>query len=131
MDWDVLKRYGLGLVLGATLGAVTADLTPGPTLRVGFGLFAWAMALQLAFGGQPSPLERYRVCWGCQLQARSWADLLYLASASAMTVPYLIFHNVATKRAVGTSAAAGSHRSRRCHQLSRRRLDAGFARLLA
>ena len=24
-----------------------------------------------------------------------------------MTVPYLIFHNVATKRAVGTSAAAG------------------------
>ena len=109
VDWDVLKRYGLGLVLGATLGAVTADVTPGPTLRVGFGLFAWVMAVQLAFGSQPKPSRKVPGLLGLSASGSvvGWISSLFGIGGGAMTVPYLIFHNVATKRAVGTSAAAG------------------------
>lgn len=109
VDWGIFKRYGVGLVAGALIGAVTADLTPGPILRMAFGAFCMIMAAQMAFGGQPRPS---RVLPGAPAMAGTgvvvgWISSLFGIAGGGMTVPYLIFHNVATKMAVGTSAAAG------------------------
>ncbi|MGB0965047.1 MAG: sulfite exporter TauE/SafE family protein [Litorivicinus sp.] len=109
VDWGIFKRYGSGLVLGAIIGAITADLTPGPILRVAFGIFCMVMAAQLAFGGQPKPgraLPGWRGLSGAGLVV-GWISSLFGIAGGGMTVPYLLFHNVKTKLAVGTSAAAG------------------------
>lgn len=109
VDWSIFKRYGVGLVLGAIIGAVTADLTPGPVLRAAFGIFCVVMAVQLAFGGQPRPSRTLpsAPAMGGTGVVVGWISSLFGIAGGGMTVPYLIFHNVPTKTAVGTSAAAG------------------------
>ncbi len=109
VDWSIFKRYGLGLVAGAIIGSITADMTPGPILRIAFGVFCIIMAAQLAFGGQPKPsreLPSFGPLTGAGIVV-GWISSLFGIAGGGMTVPYLLFHNVKTKMAVGTSAAAG------------------------
>ena len=109
VDWDLFKRYGVGLVGGALLGAITADMVTGDMLRVAFGLFNYLMALQLAFGGTPKPARVLpgRVALAGSGLGIGWVSSLFGIGGGGMTVPYFIFHNVSTQRAVGTSAASG------------------------
>lgn len=109
IQWYVFRRYGLGLALGAVLGAVTADMTPGPYLQAAFAVFAWTMAVQLAFGKPPAPTRQ--LPGGLAMSSAGagigWISSLFGVGGGAMSVPYLIYHNVTAQRAVGTSAAGG------------------------
>ncbi|QGG79108.1 TSUP family transporter [Litorivicinus lipolyticus] len=109
VDWAVFKQFGLGLALGAVVGGVTADLTPGPWLKLAFAGFTWAMAARLLLAAAPVatralPRAPYVVGAG---SAIGWISSLFGIGGGAMSVPYLIHHNVDAKRAVGTSAAGG------------------------
>ena len=107
--WDIFKRYGIGLAFGALIGAFVADLTPGPVLRTAFGLFAWVMAAQLALGGNPKPTRQVPKTPGLLGVGVlvGWVSSLFGIGGGPLTVPYLIFHNIQTRMAVGTSAACG------------------------
>ena len=74
-----------------------------------FGLFELGVATQMAFGRPPAP---HRTSPG---KLRNALAGLLIGSVSALlgigggtlTVPYLVWHNVDMRRAVGTSSACG------------------------
>lgn len=109
IDWRVFRRYSVGLGLGAVLGALIADRLPGDALRMAFGVFSLLMAAQLAFGRQPKPTRTVPGFWGLSAAGTGIGAIASLVGigGGGMTVPYLIFHNVETKKAVGISAAGG------------------------
>ncbi|MGB0957196.1 MAG: sulfite exporter TauE/SafE family protein, partial [Litorivicinus sp.] len=82
---------------------------PGPWLRLAFAGFTWLMAARLLLAAAPVasralPAGPYVVAAGSGI---GWVSSLFGIGGGAMSVPYLILHNVDAKRAVGTSAAGG------------------------
>jgi hypothetical protein len=107
--WGAVARLAPGIVAGAALGAALADRLPGESLRLIFGLFELAVALQMGLNLRPAP---HRVLPG---RAGMWGagSLIGLVSAvvgiggGTMTVPYLQWCNVPMRQAVATSSACG------------------------
>lgn len=107
--WDLVRRMGAGLALGAFAGAFVADLLPGTVLRMGFGLFAlWA-----AFGMIRGRLAQRR---GALPGTPGFASVgLLIGHISAlvgigggtMTVPFLHWRGLPLQQAVATSSACG------------------------
>ncbi len=109
VDWRIMAQLSTGIVFGAWLGGVLAQWLGGARLAVLFGLFELGVALQLLVGRPPAP---HRAAPG---GSRNAAAGVLIGAVSALlgigggtlTVPYLVWHNVAMRRAVGTSAACG------------------------
>ncbi|MCP4040397.1 MAG: sulfite exporter TauE/SafE family protein, partial [Gammaproteobacteria bacterium] len=97
------------LVLGAIAGAGVADHLASTSLRIFFGIFELAVAVQMAWGGSPSthrelPGKPLQICIGVLIGAVS---ALVGIGGGTMTVPFLIWCNINARQAVATSAAAG------------------------
>jgi uncharacterized membrane protein YfcA len=107
--WPSVARLVPGVVVGALLGAAIAGYLPGRTLRVCFGLFELFVGAQLAFGFKPMP---HRLLPGSAGMAfagvivGSVSTVLGIGGGT-LTVPFLLWCNVAIRQAVATSAACG------------------------
>lgn len=107
--WPIVGRFVPGIVVGAIIGAAVADHLPGRVLRVVFGLFELLVAAQLALGLRPAP---HRALPGRTVLAAVGA---FIGTASTvlgigggtLTVPFLLWCNIALRQAVATSAACG------------------------
>jgi uncharacterized membrane protein YfcA len=107
--WRQVAQLGLGILFGAWLGAAMAHRLDGGVLSAIFALFEFAVAAQMLWGGLPAAHRR--------LPGRlpSAAAGLVIGAVSAilgigggtLTVPWLVWHNVDIRQAVGTSAACG------------------------
>lgn len=110
IDWILLKKMVLGLVLGALVGAHLADAVSGDVLRVSFGIFAFFLAIKMAFGAK-SKVENKPLPGriGFSLVGfiiASFCTLLGMGGGS-LIVPYLTHHSVSIRRAVSTAAVCG------------------------
>lgn len=107
--WPVFARITPGILIGALGGALFASGLPGQTLRLLFGLFALAVALQLALDTQPSPHRQLPGLTGMSLAGALIGGVSALVGigGGSMTVPYLAWHNLSMREAVATSAACG------------------------
>ncbi len=109
VDWGVVARLTPGILAGAALGVLVADLLPSAVLRMFFGLFALAVAVQMGLRVQPAA---HRGLLGRLGMAVAGA---FIGSVSAvvgigggsLTVPLLLWCNVPVRRAVATSSACG------------------------
>jgi len=109
VDWPIVMQLSAGILLGAWLGGVVAHWLGGVLLALVFGVFELAVAVQMAFGGPPAA---HRAAPG---RARNALAGLVIGAVSALlgigggtlTVPYLVWHKVEVRRAVGTSSACG------------------------
>lgn len=109
VHWPVVARMTPGIVAGALLGAVIADMLPSRTLAIVFGVFLLLVAARLAFGGQPAPHRQLPgpvVLAACGGGIGTLSSLLGIGGGT-MTVPLLAWCNVALREAVATSAACG------------------------
>jgi len=107
--WHLVARLTPGIVLGAWLGAVVADLLPTWWLQRVFACFVILVGVQMALG---SRTEAHRDIPG--LPGMSIAGgLIGMVSAivgiggGTMTVPFLNWCSVNMREAVATSAACG------------------------
>ncbi|MGB1238490.1 MAG: sulfite exporter TauE/SafE family protein [Pseudomonadales bacterium] len=107
--WALVKPLSVGIVIGAVLGVKTAALLEGAHLQVVFGLFALAVAAQMAFGFKPSPGESSPR--GTLLVSAGgiigWASAIFGIGGGTLSVPFLTWKKVQMQQAVATAAACG------------------------
>jgi len=109
VNWPVVLQLSLGILLGGWLGGVLALWMGGVVLASLFGLFELAVAAQMGFGRPPAP---HRNLPGLPRNAAAGVAIgsvsaLFGIGGGTLTVPWLVWHNLDIRHAVGTSAACG------------------------
>ncbi len=107
--WPVVLRMAPGIVLGALAGAAVADRLPTTVLRIAFGLFEIAVALQMLLGLRPKPSRTLPGPLGLATVGGGIGTISSVLGigGGTLTVPFLVWCNVSMRRAVATSAACG------------------------
>jgi len=107
--WPAVRGLAPGVVAGALLGAALADMLATRALEVVFGVFAAAMAVQIGLAPRVEPADEGRLP---RLPGFLGAGTVIGAVSAlggigggVMTVPYLAWHAVPLRTAVGTAAA--------------------------
>lgn len=107
--WPAFWCLTLGLLPGAWLGGIVADMMGGTMLRRFFGVFLLFVAGRMLFAHQVENAKTRLKTW---LAAASGV-IMGLISAmvgiggGTLTVPFLMFSGVPARPAVGTGAACG------------------------
>jgi uncharacterized protein len=107
--WPVLLRFAPGLALGALAGAFVAHALPGSWLARIVGAGALLVALQMFLDRKPvaqRPLPGPAGLFGAGGVIGLLSALIGIGGGS-LTVPFLSWHGVEMRQAVGTSAASG------------------------
>lgn len=109
VDWSIMRRLSVGIVLGVALGAWIADALPGTALQGLFGLFTLWAAVQMGFRLKPKPNRSLPQSGGMVVAGGviGTVSSLFGIGGGSLTVPFLVWCQVAMQRAVGTSAACG------------------------
>lgn len=109
VEWPAFIRLTPGLVIGALIGSVIAGLLPSATLKRIFGVFELAVAAQIAFGHNPAPHRKLPGSLGMGMAGIviGIVSAIIGIGGGTLTVPFLVWCNVALKRAIATSAACG------------------------
>lgn len=110
VDWDVLRTWALGIVIGAALGMVTAANLRSGTLQMIFGVLALIVGLYMAFGRSSWRLAD-AMPTGVKRMAASpvlgFMSVLMGIGGGSFGVPFMSLHGVAIHRAVATAAGFG------------------------
>ncbi len=107
--WPVALWMSVGILVGAALGALTADAIQGPWLQKLIGVFAILIAIQLALDLKPKaekPLPG-KAGLGVVGTVVGWASAIFGIGGGSLNVPYLTWRSVPVQQAVATSAACG------------------------
>jgi hypothetical protein len=107
--WELFRQLVPGIVIGALIGAVIADFLPTSALRIIFGVFELAVALQIGFNLMASahrrlPAPRHMPAVGSII---GMVSSVVGIGGGTLTVPFLIWCNVSIRQAVATSSACG------------------------
>jgi uncharacterized membrane protein YfcA len=109
VHWQAVRGLLPGILLGGLAGAWLARQVSSTGLGLCFGLFEILVALQLLFGASPPPQRRLP---GAGLQGLAGAVIGALSAllgigGGTLTVPWLLWHLVDIRLAVGTAATIG------------------------
>lgn len=109
IHWDVFRFITPGIVIGALLGAVLADVIHGEQLRLIFAVFMFLVATQMIIARMPDPHRRLPERFGISVAGVIIGTISSLmgVGGGSMSVPYLTWCNVEARNAVATSAAIG------------------------
>lgn len=109
VEWPIFTRLTPGIVFGAAFGAWIVDVLPTTTLKVIFGLFALAVAVQMGFGRPPAPHRGLPGPGGLGMAGGVIGAVSAVVGigGGSLTVPFLTYCNRPVRQAVATSAACG------------------------
>lgn len=107
--WTTVKYLAPGLIAGALLGAVIADLVPSDTLRRIVGVSALMVAVKMFLDLKPKAHTPLPGPAGLTVAGGliGSASALIGIGGGSLTVPFLNWCSVAMRQAVGTAAACG------------------------
>jgi uncharacterized membrane protein YfcA len=111
VDWDLLRRWFVPMLIGVLIGSVLAGIVRGQTLTLIFAIVVLPVALHLAFGG-----EDRRIASKLPEDPGAWALAGGIGGLSTMMgigggtvgVPAMTLCGVPIHRAVGTASAFGA-----------------------
>jgi uncharacterized membrane protein YfcA len=110
--WKSVKEMSGFLLLGAILGAWTADQLSGFVLRLILGSFLLVMAIKMLFE-KTSQVETAKesnpalVVTGLMGLLTGWISSMLGIAGGALTVPFLKAYGAPIKKAIGTASALG------------------------
>jgi len=107
--WDLFWKLTPSIVVGALIGSVVADWMPSSALARFFAIFEWLVAIQLLLNIKPKPSRTVPGKLGMSLVGNGIGSISSIVGVGGgtMTVPFLVWCNVAVHHAVGTSSACG------------------------
>jgi len=109
VQWPFVFNIAPGIIIGALIGAWIARYMPSKVLASFFGIFEILVAIQMGFGVKPHAARNLPSSWiisGVGSVIGSVSAIVGIGGGT-MTVPYLVWCNVAMRKAVATSAAVG------------------------
>ncbi|MBQ4615491.1 MAG: sulfite exporter TauE/SafE family protein [Mailhella sp.] len=109
VDWTVVKCIAAGIIIGTYSGAFLAASIKGVYLQMIFVCFLYYVATNMLLNKKPNPsrqLPGIAGMTGAGFIIGAVSSLVGIGGGS-LSVPFLIWHNVEMRRAVGTSAAIG------------------------
>jgi len=107
--WDIVRRISLGIVLGTLAGATVASRLPTVFLKGFFAVFLVYVSATMLRNKKPAPSRQLPGTWGMFGMGgvigliSSWVGI----GGGTLSVPFMLWCNVAAHTAVGTSAAIG------------------------
>lgn len=110
VDWDILRKWALGIAIGAVLGVVMASMLHSVILQGVFGVLGLGIGFYLAFGrpewrlGAGMPTGAIRAAQSGMI---GFLSVLMGIGGGAFAVPLMSLYGVAIHRAVATSAGFG------------------------
>ena len=107
--WPIVKSMAPGILLGTFLATYLVTFISAKHLAIFFALFMTYVSIQMFLNSQPKPSRTIPGTLGL-LSAGSGIGALSAVVAiggGSLTVPFLAWHNIPLKRAIGTSAAVG------------------------
>ncbi len=109
VQWSIFRAMVPGLVIGAVLGPMIADVLPSKTLKIFFGVFVLLLAIRMALDLQPKPTRHLPGKTGLGIVGFIFGILCTLLGmgGGTLTVPFLRFCNIDVRKAVATSASVG------------------------
>ena len=109
VDWTIVKNIALGIILGAFFGSLVAAKFDASLLKGLFTLYVFLVALQILSDYVPNPARVLpaRPALNCVGIIIGWVSSFVGIGGGTLSVPFLIYCNVDTKRAIGTSSAIG------------------------
>jgi len=109
VEWPLVRRITPGIVLGTLLGAMLAAQMSAWVLKVFFVAFLFYAAIQMWLDFKPAPHRNLPGRSGTTLAGgaigavSSWVGI----GGGALSVPFMLWHNVNLHRAIATSSAIG------------------------
>lgn len=109
VDWLIVKKIALGIMLGAFLGSLVAAKFDANLLKALFAIYVFIVALQILSNYTPNPARILpaRPALNCVGIFIGWVSSFVGIGGGTLSVPFLIYCNIDTKRAIGTSSAIG------------------------
>jgi uncharacterized membrane protein YfcA len=107
--WNVVKKMSLGIVVGTFLATFIASYVSSAYLAIFFTIFMAYVSVQMFLNKKPKPHKQLAGTLGLSVAGLGIGTISALVAigGGSLTVPYLIWHNVEIKKAIGTSAAVG------------------------
>ncbi len=107
--WTLMRQLSAGIVAGSWMGGYLARWLGGPVLAILFGVFELLVAGHMLFGRAPAARRRtpgpvHNLTAGTVIGIVS---ALMGIGGGTLTVPWLVWHRVTIREAVGTAAACG------------------------
>ena len=109
VEWPLVRRIAPGIVLGTLAGAMLAAQMSAALLKGVFVVFLFYAAIQMWLDFKPAPHRGLPGRAGTTLAGSvigavsSWVGI----GGGTLSVPFMLWHNVALHRAIATSAAIG------------------------
>lgn len=107
--WRLFAWMSVGILIGAGIGALTAEMISGPHLQKIIGVFALIIALQMVLDLKPKASRTVPGKVGLTLAGSviGWASAIFGIGGGSLTVPFLTWRSVSMQQAVATSSACG------------------------
>jgi uncharacterized protein len=109
VDWAIVQNIAFGIMLGAFFGSFVAAKFDSNLLKILFIIYVFAVAFQILLEYTPNPARilPLRPALNCVGVFIGWVSSFVGIGGGTLSVPFLIYCNVNTKRAIGTSSAIG------------------------
>ena len=109
VDWSIVKKIIPGILIGTFCGTIVASKLSTSFLKAFFCVFLYTVATQMIVNKKPKASREIpgRVGMFGVGSIIGIASSLVGIGGGSLSVPFMLWSNVATHRAIGTSAAIG------------------------
>lgn len=109
VDWCIVRNITLGIMIGTYGGSYIAALISAKYLQLGFACYLLYAAKNILFSKEIQAARELPAFFGLSIVGvviGAVSSMVGIGGGS-LSVPYMIYHNIDMRRAIGTSAAIG------------------------
>lgn len=109
INWDIVKKISLGIVIGTYIGSSFAAKIPTHILQIIFSCFIFYVSTQMIFGKKSLGTKKLPNFFGLSIAGTIIGSISSLVGigGGTLSVPFMLWHNIEMRKAIATSSAIG------------------------